>query len=69
MRTIFVFVSLLLFQVSVIPVSASPISLGLNPSPILEVYTYDEIERLDWIESGHSDKVNWVASKNEAWVK
>ncbi|WP_192350465.1 hypothetical protein [Algoriphagus sp. Y33] len=39
------------FQISIIPVYASSANLGFNPhSPVLEIYTYDEIENSSWVE-------------------
>ncbi len=62
-----VFVTLcIVFQVSIIPVFANAINLGLNPhSSISETYTYDETESSVRVEGRHSDRVNWEISKKE----
>ncbi len=68
-RVIFIFITLFLFQSSIIAVSASTLNLGFDPyNPVSATCTDDENEGLTHIENYHECGVNFVELKNYVGV-
>jgi hypothetical protein len=62
-RLLFILISFVAFQSSIIPVSASPIIFGQDHhTGISEAHTYDEIENSVCIEVGLTDGLSRVLS-------
>ncbi len=55
----------LTFVFHITSISASLMNLGFNPhNPVLEIYTYDEIESSVRVKDSHRSRVNWAILKS-----